>query len=107
MIETFDRMIARQNAFRDKRGEESIFDIQYAEQLRDPVGQMRKLYAHFDEKLTPECRSGNGQITDQNPQGKHGKHSYTLAEFGLSAAGVHAHFKDYCERYQIPLRDAA
>jgi len=54
MIETFDLMIARQNAFRDK----------------------------------------------------HGKHSYSLEEFGLTADGVRSHFKDYCERYKIPLREA-
>jgi len=46
MIDTSDRMIARQSAFRDKHGENAIYDIQYAAQLRDPIGQMRKLYAH-------------------------------------------------------------
>jgi hypothetical protein len=104
MIETFDHMIARQNAFRDKRGEESIFDIQYTDQLRDPVGQMRKLYAHFDEEFTPGAQAAMVKLLANNPQGKHGKHSYSLAEFGLSASGVRAHFKDYCERYQMPLR---
>jgi hypothetical protein len=39
-----------------------------------------------------------------NPQGKHGKHSYSLEEFGLTAAWVRRHFRDYCERFNIFLR---
>jgi hypothetical protein len=103
MIETFDLMIARQNAYRDKHGEQSIYDIQYAEQLRDPVGQMRKLYAHFDEPFTKEAETAMGKLLADNPQGKHGKHVYSLEEFGLTKEGVRKHFRDYCERFKIPL----
>jgi hypothetical protein len=101
MIATFDLMIARQNAFRDKHGEDSIFDIQYVEQMRDPIGQMRKLYARFDEPFTAEAEAAMRKLLAENPQGKHGKHAYSLEEFGLTADGVRAHFKDYCERYRI------
>lgn len=104
MIGTFDLMIARQNAFRDQHGEDAIFDIQYAEQLRDPIGQMRKLYARFDEEFTPEAEAGMTKLLAANPQGKHGKHTYSLAEFGLTEEGVRAHFKDYYERYKLPQR---
>ena len=104
MIDTFDRMIARQNAFRDEHGENAIYDIHYEEQLRDPIGQMRKLYAHFGEPLTPESEAAMVGLLARNPQGKHGKHTYSLEEFGLTAAGVHKHFQDYYERYGIPRR---
>jgi Sulfotransferase family len=103
MIDTFDLMIQRQNEYRDKHGERSIYDIQYLEQLRDPVGQMRKLYAHFGEQLTPEAEAAMSKLLANNPQGKHGKHNYSLEEFGLTAAGVRQHFRDYCERFGIPL----
>jgi hypothetical protein len=107
MIQTFDLMIARQNAFRDKHGEDSIFDIQYLEQMRDPIGQMRKLYARFDEPFTAEAEAAMRKLLAENPQGKHGKHVYSLEEFGLTAEGVRAHFKDYCERYRIPVKAEA
>jgi Sulfotransferase family len=103
MIDTFDHMITRQNDFRDKHGEASIYDIRYTEQLRDPIGQMRKLYAHFDEPFTREAEAAMGKILAANPQGKHGKHVYSLDEFGLTAAGVRQHFRDYCERFAIPV----
>jgi hypothetical protein len=104
MIDTFDLMIARQNAYRDKYGEDSIFDIQYAEQLRDPIAQMRKLYDHFDEPLTKEAEAAMSRLLANNPQGQHGKHTYSLEEFGLTKQGVHTHFKEYCERFAIPLK---
>jgi hypothetical protein len=104
MIETFDLMIARQNAFRDKHGETSIHDIQYTEQLRDPIGQMRKLYARFNEPFTPEAQAAMAKLLSDNPQGKHGKHVYSLEEFGLTAAEVRQHFREYCERFDIPVK---
>ena len=107
MIKTFDLMIERQNAYRDRHGQDAIFDIQYADQLKDPVGVMRRLYAHFDEPLSAEAETAMHALVAENPQGKHGKHSYTLEEFGLTAEGVRAHFKDYIERYRIPTKEAS
>lgn len=101
-LRTFDMMIARQDAFRAKHGHEAIHDIQYADQLSDPIGVMKKLYARFDEPFgaEPEMRAMLGA----NPQGKHGKHVYRLEDYGLTREGVHAHFKDYTERFGIPCR---
>ncbi len=107
MIDTFDRMIARQNAFRDQHGENAIYDIHYEDQLRDPIGQMRKLYARFDEQLTPQAQAAMREVLARNPQGKHGKHHYSLEEFGLTAAGVRKHFQGYYERYGISQRESA
>jgi hypothetical protein len=104
MIYTFDLMIARQNAYRAKHGDTSIYDIQYARQLNDPIGQMRELYAHFDEPFTRETEVAMLEMLANGPQGKHGKHIYSLQEFGLTAAAVRQHFREYCERFDIPLK---
>ena len=101
MISTFDLMIARQNAYRAKHGETSIYDIQYARQLHDPIGQMREIYAHFDEPFTRETELAMREKLANTPQGKHGKHHYSLEEFGLTAVGIRRHFRDYCERFGI------
>ena len=39
-----------------------------------------------------------------NPKNKHGVHSYTLEQFGLSRATETARFRNYCERFRIPVR---
>ena len=70
--------------------------------MRDPIGEMRKLYAHFDEKFTSEAEAAMVKLLAEQPQGRHGRHSYSLEEFSLSEAWVRNHFRDYCERYNIP-----
>lgn len=104
LLKTFDLMIERQQAYRDAHGQDSIYDIQYADQVGDPIGTMKRLYARFDEPLTPEAEAAMHKTLTANPQGKHGKHSYDLADYGLTRAGIHAHFKDYTERYDIPCK---
>lgn len=105
LLQTFDHMIARQNAFRDSHGEDAIFDIQYAAQIKDPLGTMRALYDRFGTEFTADAQAGMQAMMDYNPQNKHGKHSYTLEEFGLSAKWVRDHFKDYTDRFAIPVKD--
>ncbi len=100
-IETFDLMIARQEAFRAKHGANAIHDIDYKALVRDPLGEMRKLYAHFDEPLTPEAESAMQAFLAANPKGKHGKHEYSLADFGLTRDGVREHFRGYIERFGL------
>ncbi len=100
-IRTFDTMIARAKAFEDKHGAGSIHHIEYRALTLDPIGEMRRLYARFDEPLTPAAETAMKAMLDANPQGKHGKHEYRLEDYGLTRAGIHAHFSDYIERYRI------
>lgn len=102
MIATFDLMIERQEAFRASHGTTAIFDISYRDQIRDPIGTMRRLYAHFDEPFTTATESGMEAVLARNPQGKHGKHVYDLRDFGLTEAEVRTHFADYSARYCEP-----
>lgn len=104
MMDIFTLMIERQNAFRAQHGAKAIFDIQYDEQLRDPIGQMKSLYAHFDEPFTPAAQAAMERRLADNPKGKHGKHEYALADYGLTADGVRTHFKDYIAQFKIPTK---
>jgi len=36
-----------------------------------------------------------------NPQGKHGRHMYSLEDFGLTKEQVRAHFRSYRERFDM------
>lgn len=104
LMRTFDQMIARTKAFEDAHGAGSIHHIGYKPLTADPVGEMRKLYAAFDEPLTVEAEAAMRAMLAANPQGKHGKHEYRLEDYGLSRGQVHEHFRDYIERYDIATR---
>lgn len=99
LMDTFDAMIARQAAFRRKHGEDAIFDIDYAEQVADPIGQMKRLYARFDEPFTEEAEAAMAQFLTKNPKGKFGKHSYTLEQFGVTEDEVRERYREYREKY--------
>jgi hypothetical protein len=104
LLRTFDQMIARTIAHEEKHGAGSIHHIAYKALTSDPIGEMRKLYSAFDEPLTDTAVTSMQAMLDANPQGKFGKHSYALEDYGLTREGVHAHFKDYIERFDIPIK---
>lgn len=81
--------------------------MQYADTLRDPIGTVRKIYEAFDEELTPTALSAMNSYMADNPKGKHGKHQYNLAEYGLSAEEVRETFRDYVEDFDIPVKVAS
>ena len=104
-VDTFEIMIARMLAFREQHGQDIIHDVQYGETLKDPIGVVRGIYENFDEPLTPEAEAAMNAYMAENQQGKHGKHSYALEDYGLSKEAIHERFADYIERFQIPVRN--
>ncbi len=103
-LKTFDAMIERVTAYEAKHGAGSIHHIQYKNLTADPIGEMEKVYAKFGDPLTGAARSSMQAMLDNNPQGKHGKHAYALEDYGLTRAGVYAHFADYIERFGIAVK---
>jgi hypothetical protein len=103
-MDTFEIMIARADMFKAKHGASAIYDVQYVDIMRDPIGVVRGIYDHFAEPLTPAAEAAMQAYIAANPKGKHGTHSYDLAEYGLSVEGVRERFKGYIERYDIPVK---
>ncbi len=103
-LKTFDAMIERVSAYEAKHGAGSIHHIQYKELTANPIGEMRRLHANFDEPLSDAAVTAMQAMLDANPQGKHGKHEYAPEDYGLTRDSVYAHFADYIERFKIPIK---
>ena len=103
-METFEIMIARANAFKAKHGASAIHDVQYAETVSDPIGTVKRIYERIGDEFTPEAEAAMQGYMAANEKGKHGKHSYDLAEYGLSKESVHERFKGYIQDYDIPVK---
>lgn len=101
LLETFDLMIERTLAYKEKNGRDSIYDLQYSDLMRDPIGEIRKLYRHFDEPLSAAAEAAMKAHLEENPKGKHGRHSYSLEDYGLTRQGIRARYQDYCERFGV------
>ncbi len=82
-----------------------FFDMHFADLLRDPVAMAGRIYAHFGLELGDEAEGRMRRFLAENPQGKHGKHSYTLEQFGLDRATERERFRFYQEYYGVETED--
>jgi len=105
LMDTFRIMIDRQNVFREQHGRDAIHDVHYIDTVRDPIGTVRKIYERFDEELTPSALTAMDSYIAGNPKGKHGKHEYSLEDYGLSAGEVRDVFSDYIRDFDIPIEE--
>lgn len=94
--------LEKATAVRDGRGPEAFFDLQYHELVRDPVGAVRRAYAHFGREVTPAHERRMRAWLRDNPHGKHGRHRYALEQFGLDAEQENQRFSAYRERFGVP-----
>jgi len=91
----------RVHAMRAQIGADRIYDSHYADTIRDPIGQMRRLYAWLGDDFTPEAEAAMSAWLAENPQGKFGQHEYQLGEYGLSVDKLKPLFEDYSLTYEI------
>jgi hypothetical protein len=105
LLEFYPRQLAnhvrRPMQVRERIGHDRIFDLYYADVMRDPIGEMRRLYAWAGEELSPDAVAGMRAWLDENPQGKYGKHEYSLAELGLTETLLESLFGEYLDAYDI------
>ena len=88
---------------RDQRGsDDTVFDLQYAELMDDPVGSVERIYRHFGMELDDLGRRKMTAWMEENPQNRFGRHRYTLDQFGLSPDELREQFVGYLERYEVP-----
>jgi hypothetical protein len=87
--------IARQSAAVDNR----VLDIAYRDTVLDPVGTVKRIHEHFDLPFSDEHANRIRQHMAHNPQGKHGAHKYSAAEFGLDPDELKGLMPEYRKRF--------
>ena len=76
-------------------------DVHYGDLLRDPIGTMRQVYAHYALPFTPTAEERMRRFLAENPKDKHGRHQYSLAQFGLSPEREAERYRFYRERFGL------
>lgn len=99
-VEHFADLLKRGMAQRESILDQSQFyDMQFRDIVSDPLAAIEKMYTHFGFDFTDHARQAMQLYIDKRPRNKHGKHSYTLNQFGLSRE-AHGHlFEPYRQRY--------
>lgn len=78
------------------------FHLQYNEFIKDPIEAVHKIYSYFDKQVTPLHEKKMLAWLKFNPQNKHGRHNYSLSDFGLTPEMVEEEFGEYRAHYNIP-----
>lgn len=92
-------MLSKGMEFRMRNGKEALFtDILYRKFTGDPMPDLIRLYERFGGVSTDQLDRFT-QSHLENPQGKYGKHRYSLEEFGLTVKELEERANGYPEFY--------
>jgi hypothetical protein len=87
------------DAFRAERArhdQAQFADVYYDDFVRDPIGTVEAVYAHFGLPFTGEARAAMADLHDESRAGSaKPAHRYSLEDFGLTAGEVDERFADY------------
>jgi Sulfotransferase family len=105
--ELFGACIERSTAARDAEPslDERVLDVAYADTVTDPIGQVRRIYNHVDLPFSDEHAARITAHLAENTQDKHGAHTYTAEQYGLSADELAGSFARYRERFGALLHE--
>ncbi|CAF0978480.1 unnamed protein product [Rotaria sordida] len=72
-----------------------IFDITYDNLMKDPIGVVHQIYDYFNLHCSNEMEMAMHDWLLKNPQGKQGRHTYSLADFDLNREDIETRYADY------------
>ncbi len=84
-----------------KERPDDIYNLYYEDLTADPIAQMKKIYRWLGDEWTPAAEEGMQQWLQENPQGRFGKHTYSLQEWGFSRAELEPYFSDYLKEHPV------
>ena len=84
---------------------EMFVDCSQRELVDEPMAVVERVYRAFDLDLSDAARSALQGHIDANPKGKHGRHEYDLASFGLTREMIDDRFAFYTRDPRWPISD--
>jgi len=72
-----------------------ILDVPYSELVRSPEAVIEKVYRFAGIPLSDRSRARMMEWNESNPKGRHGRHGYSLAEYGYTEQHIQEVFAEY------------
>jgi hypothetical protein len=92
-LDTWSRGLELFNAERAKHDPAQFYDVDYVDFVADPIGTAQAIYRYFDIPLSDSATLAMEQIHAESKAGPRApKHTYSLADYGLTADAVKARF---------------
>ena len=93
-VEVAETIVARTADARARHPEAAFVDVDYERLVAAPLVVIRAIYTFDEMELTPGVEARMQAYLADNTQGKHGRHAYDLAEFGLHSDEIRERFPD-------------
>jgi hypothetical protein len=90
----FDRCLA---SLQKLKKDDQIAHIRFEDFVDDQLGTVRHVYERFNWHLSNEAVERFTRFLFENPKDKHGRHTYTLEDFGLEEKEIKKMYADYID----------
>jgi hypothetical protein len=90
----------RMMAYRKAHPELRVHDMRYQDLAADPVATVRAAYRFHGMEFTADSAAGVSRWLAENPADKHGRHTYSLDDFGLTENRIRDVYADYVDTYR-------
>lgn len=103
VMDWYAESLERGLAAREKIPREIFVDCSQQEFIDEPLALTERIYGQFDLPFDADTRAALEVHVKANPKGKHGKHEYDLASFGLTEAIIADRFEFYTRDSRWPI----
>lgn len=103
VMEWYALSLERGLAERAKLDPEIFVDCSQQELVDDPMAVIQRVYAKFGLDMDDAAKGAFTAHIAANPKGKHGKHEYNLAEYGLTRELIDQRFNFYTSDSRWPI----
>lgn len=100
-LEEWKDLIDKNIRLRNSSLNRKFRDVFYGELVADPVGAVERIYAGQGWNCEDDFKQSMRRWLGENRGRKHGRHEYSLEQFGLSSGEVRESFSEYSARYDI------
>lgn len=90
-----DRMADQANETRKHIEQRPNVQVLYPEFIADPGRTVRQILESFDEEVPADLDERVARHLAEHPQGKHGRHRYSIEQFGLRRDDLEPYAADY------------
>jgi len=80
---------------------QAFFDVDYSDLVRDPIALVRQIYSRLGSELSSAVELRMRAFLKSNSPARHGRHSYSLAEFGMNPVNLSERFSSYRTRFNL------
>ncbi len=91
--------LSRCLAVREAMPADRFIDVSYRAVARDPVGEVRRIYAAVGRTLTPDAEAAMHAFVAKNPREQRPPHEYSMETFGYTREAIEHAFAAYRARF--------